>query len=220
MAMENLWFILSLGTGLGMLHALDSDHLLTLANYNPVRSSLRQSIGFCSRWAIGHGAAIVIIGVAVLVFKLAIPFTLAAVAEHVVGVILIVLGMLALIHSTKALVVNQQSHDGGASLDTHGMLTSWRQQRIIGIGFLHGTSGSAALLALLPITQLPTPWLGMAYLLCFSLGVLVAMLIFGGILGTVFRRLGQRYFKLLAVLRVLIAIPAIVIGFLMVVQSA
>jgi hypothetical protein len=36
----------------------------------------------------------------------------------------------------------------------------------------------------------------------------------------VFRSLGQRYFNFLAVLRMLIAIPAIVIGCLMVVQRA
>ncbi len=219
MAMANLWFILSLGVGLGMLHAIDSDHLLTLANFNPGQSSLQQRIGFCGRWAIGHGAAIVIIGLAVLIFKLAIPFTLAAVAEHVVGFILIVLGTLALFHSAQVLVAIRQGHGAVTNIAVQSSLAGWRQHRIIGIGFLHGTSGSAAVLALLPITQLPTPWLGMAYLVCFSLGVLLAMMLFGGVVGSVFQRLGQRYIKFLVVLRVVIALPAIVIGCLMIVPG-
>ena len=220
MAMVNLWFIFSLGTGLGMLHALDSDHLLTLANFSPGQSSLQQRIGFCGRWAVGHGAAIVIVGLAVLFFKLAIPFTLAAVAEHVVGVVLILLGSLALLHSTKTLLTIRQHHGNEASINTQGILAGVQQHRIVGIGFLHGTSGSAALLALLPITQLTSPWQAMGYLLCFSLGVLLAMLVFGGILGGLFHYLGKKYLQSLYILRIVIAIPAIVIGFLMVVPRA
>ncbi|MBI3563459.1 MAG: sulfite exporter TauE/SafE family protein [Gammaproteobacteria bacterium] len=223
---SNLWEILLIGVGLGMLHALDSDHLLTLANFTPNRTSISNSLNFCSRWAMGHGVAILIVGVAVVVFQQAIPFRLASMAERVVGLVLVLLGLGTLLRSARAFTAARgflPRDEGGAnfsSLLNRGSGSPWHQHRVVGIGFLHGISGSAALLALLPMTQLATALQAMAYLLCFSLGVLFAMLVFGGVLGGLFQRLGQRYLRALSVLRLIIAVPAIIIGALMVVNQS
>lgn len=208
----NLWLVLFLGLSLGLMHALDSDHLLTLANFTPNHTALRNSMVLCSRWAIGHGAAILVIGSAVLVFKMAIPFSLAAVAEHGVGFILVGLGSLALYHAARTLTVNRQVSAHGSNAPVGNPATGWQQHRIVGIGFLHGTAGSATLLALLPVTQLQPVWWGMSYLLSFSCGVLLAMLLFGTLLGTVFQAVTRRSVQTLSIVRMVMAVPAIGVG--------
>ncbi len=57
-----------------------------------------------------------------------------------------------------------------------------------------------------------SPWLGVAYLGVFSLGTLVSMLIFGGLLGAVFERVTRRGERLIRGLRTLLAFGAIGFG--------
>ncbi len=212
---SNLYLILSLALGFGVFHAMDTDHLLTLANVSPSKTSIPQTLRFCSRWALGHGVAVIILGCLVLMFQMAIPYTLANIAGHMVGLILIALGMLVFVQSAKNLMVAKQQ-DAQRGLQNHAdQFGVVHHHRVMGIGFLHGISGSATLLALLPMTQLQSAWLGMAYLLFFSLGVLLAMLFFGGLLGGLFRTLAQRYIHSLSVLRLCLALLAIVVGVVM-----
>ena len=80
------------------------------------------------------------------------------------------------------------------------------------IGLLHGTAGSAPLLALLPLAQIPSPWLGVAYLALFTLGVLLSMLLFGGVLSSAVRWLQRFGNKVITVFRITIASGSIVFG--------
>ena len=50
--------LLAMGFGLGLLHALDPDHVLAVANLNDARAGRRGSLAFSARWALGHGAAL------------------------------------------------------------------------------------------------------------------------------------------------------------------
>lgn len=59
------------------------------------------------------------------------------------------------------------------------------------VGGLHGVAGSAPVVALIPITNLGSVWLGIACLLLFSLGVLLTMLLFGELLGLLMARLAR-----------------------------
>ena len=58
------------------------------------------------------------------------------------------------------------------------------------VGALHGLAGSAAILALLPMT-LRSPLLGLAYLVLFGVGVAVAMAFVSGLLGHFAGRLSR-----------------------------
>jgi sulfite exporter TauE/SafE len=77
------------------------------------------------------------------------------------------------------------------------------------VGVLHGTAGSAPLLVLLPLSQMSSPWVGLAYLLLFGVGVFFAMLLFGGALGQLFdlaRNWGQQFINGLRILVSLVSI--------------
>jgi sulfite exporter TauE/SafE len=93
MADSHIFSLLSLGFLLGLKHALDADHvaaILTIATENRTfwRSSL---IGFC--WGVGHTVILLIVGTAVLLFKLTIPSAWAKLFEVAVGVMLVGLGL-------------------------------------------------------------------------------------------------------------------------------
>jgi ABC-type nickel/cobalt efflux system permease component RcnA len=81
------------------------------------------------------------------------------------------------------------------------------------IGVLHGTAGSAPLLALIPITQIASPWWGIAYLALFAIGVLLSMLLFGGLLSTAIRGAQQFSNKVITVFRITMASGSVAYGF-------
>lgn len=77
---------------------------------------------------------------------------------------------------------------------------------------LHGTAGSAPLLALLPISKFATPWHGVAYVLLFGAGVFIAMFVFGGLLGRMLSLAIKRGSQIITVMRSLIASCSVVYG--------
>jgi ABC-type nickel/cobalt efflux system permease component RcnA len=205
--------LLAMGFGLGLLHALDPDHVLAVANLNDARAGRRGSLAFSARWALGHGAALLMIGALVLLAGLAVPTGLSAWAEYLVGFVLIGLGMgalWALWAGEAPLQVHRHGADG-AHLHVTG-LPAHHGRRALLVGLLHGTAGSASLLALTPLVTAPTPWIGMAYLLLFGAGVLTAMIAFGGLLGAGLGRLRQGIPSLASGLRATLALAAMALG--------
>lgn len=207
--------LLALGLGLGLAHALDPDHLLAVANLGDVRAGYRATLGFCARWALGHGTALLAIGALVLLAGMAVPAGLSAAAEHLVGGVLIALGIAALWRlGAGAAPVQWHRHGAGRHLHLAG-LPVHRGYRPLLVGLLHGTAGSASLLALTPLVTAANPWIGMSYLLLFGVGVMAAMLAFGGVLGAGFRRLHGARARAATGLRVLVALGAMAFGVVM-----
>ncbi|MDY6942320.1 MAG: urease accessory protein UreH [Pseudomonadota bacterium] len=184
---------LGLGFALGLLHALDPDHVLAVANLGNDRGNRRSSLAFCGRWALGHGAVLLLIGAGVLFAGQAMPVMLSEIAESLVAYVLIALGIWVFWTLGFGVPPLQLHRHGrhGRHLHVSGLPTHRSGQLAVMVGSLHGLAGSASLLALLPLTQLTSPWLGMLYLVLFALGVLLAMLALGRALDGLFR-LGRR----------------------------
>ncbi|MGE3297876.1 MAG: urease accessory protein UreH [Porticoccaceae bacterium] len=205
--------LMSMGFGLGLLHALDPDHLLAVANLGDARVGRRAALGLCARWALGHGAALLVIGALVLLAGMAVPSALSAAAEHLVGWVLMALGVTMLWRlRVGAASVQLHGHGVGGTHPQAPGLPARQNFRALLVGLLHGTAGSAALLALAPLATAADPWLGMSYLLLFAVGVLAAMMAFGGVLGAGFRCLLGTGTGVSAGLRMLIALAAIAFG--------
>ncbi len=208
--------ILALAFTLGMLHALDADHIMAISSLIGQRPGLLISLRFCSRWALGHGSALLLMGMLVLLLGLTIPPSLSDIFESLVGVLLSGLGAWVLWQITRhQLHLHFHQH---AEQVPHA---HWHKRQDVGhshehgalfIGVLHGLAGSAPLLALIPITQMKSPWMGLLYLLIFAVGVLATMLLFGGLLGTAITRLRQFSDRLLTALRTVIAFATIAVG--------
>ena len=205
--------LLTMGFGLGLLHALDPDHVLAVANLGDARAGRRATLDFCTRWALGHGVALLFIGALVLLAGMAVPSDLSAAAEHLVGWVLIALGVTTLwrLWAGEAPVQLHCHGVDGTHLHVAG-LPAHQGRRALLVGLLHGTAGSASLLVLAPLATAANPWLGMSYLLLFAIGVLAAMMVFGGVLGAGFRRLRGKRAGVSTGLRMLVALAAMAFG--------
>lgn len=190
--------LFALAFGLGLLHALDADHIAAVSGMASHRPGLRGSVRFCLRWALGHGSVLMAIGGAVLLLGMAIPERLSAVAEYLVGGVLVLIGAMIFydlyrrrahihFHSHNDLPrhAHWHVHSGHSRHDKtahrHGHAATL-------VGALHGLAGSAPLLLLLPLGQMDSPLQGIVYLIFFCVGVVAAMLLFGGVLGLVLAR--------------------------------
>lgn len=222
MADFNIWALLSMAFALGMVHALDADHVAAVSGLSCTGSSWKNSLRFCTRWALGHTAALLLIGAAVLFLGMAIPQPVSAWAEKLVGLALILIGSWVLLdlwrkqaHLHFHAHDNMPKHAHWHTHDAHEQQHADHHQHDhtpIMVGALHGTAGSAPLLAVLPLSQMPSPWMGFFYLLLFGAGVLIAMLIFGGALGSLFVLLQHWGDRFIALLRLLVAVVSIGFG--------
>jgi len=225
-----LWNILLLALGLGMLHALDADHVIAVTGLSSIdlekkdkKLNRKKSIIFCGRWAIGHGGALIIIGSAVFFLGMAIPETLSNYAENSVGIVLVMLGIYVLldIRRNEAHVHFHQHEDGRRHMHWHTHKQT-NKETVNGkhkhehapvlVGLLHGIAGSAPLLVLLPLAKMSSPWVGIMYLILFAIGVFIAMMFFGGLIGHMFLWTKQWGNGFINVLRTIISIVSIGYG--------
>jgi hypothetical protein len=165
--MISLGLLSVLGAGLlmGILHAFDPDHVMTMSSLGSRPDARGATASYALSWGVGHGGILTIAALALLLFEVPMPGTLPEGAERFVGVILIAAG------GSLVLALWRGRADGP-------LAPGLRSKAPFLIGMVHGTAGSAAVFALLPVGLL-SPLLGVIYVLVFSLGVLVGMIGFG-----------------------------------------
>ena len=236
MDFANIYSIVTLALSLGFMHALDADHIMAVSALTSSSKSPRNTLRFSLRWAIGHGATLIFIGSCVFLLGMAIPDQLSQYAEHLVGLVLIVIGLYLLFTIRKKNIhVHYHEHDGlpkhahwhshstsaedQARQVPHEKVPHKHKHSAIMVGVLHGTAGSAPLLVLIPMAKLTSPLYGMIYLIVFSIGVLICMALFGGLLGLLYQWLASRGQYIIKLLRLTIASVTIVVGGLLLVGA-
>lgn len=219
---SNIIIILLLAFSVGMVHALDADHVIAVSSLACHKKTIRDGIRFCLNWTIGHSLTLLVIGVAVFVFGMTIPQSMSAWAEGFVGLLLILIGVGVLLDLRKnSMQLHFHRHDEGVvHAHWHSREHSTKEHdakeqnhhRAVLVGVLHGAAGSAPLLAVIPLTVVSSPWLGMLYLLIFSTGIFIAMLFVGGIIGSVFTRLHHGADRVLKILLTSLGSVSIIFG--------
>src|SRR6202035_1527730 len=93
--------ILAIGFVLGMRHATDPDHVIAVSTIVSRERSLVKAgfIGFL--WGLGHTLTILVVGTAIILFRIVIPARAGLAMEFCVGVVLILLGVLNLTGTMK-----------------------------------------------------------------------------------------------------------------------
>jgi high-affinity nickel-transport protein len=147
--------LLVLGLLLGVRHAIDPDHVVAVTTIVSRQPTLGRASAIGALWGIGHTATILIVGGTILIFRLTIPPRLGLAMEFVVALMLIVLGLLNL--SGRTLSAMQST------------------MRPLVVGFVHGLAGSA-FVAMLVLSAISSPALGVAYLLIFGAGTILGMI--------------------------------------------
>jgi hypothetical protein len=146
-----------LGLLLGIRHAVDPDHVVAVATIATGQGSIRRASVIGAMWGVGHTVTILLVGGAIIVFRIAIPPRLGLAFEFAVGIVLIVLG-----------VANLVSHAEPSPSQT--------ATRPLVVGMVHGLAGSAAV-ALLVLAAVRDPRWAIGYLLLFGLGTIVGMIL-------------------------------------------
>lgn len=230
MEINNLYSLITLALSLGIVHALDADHIMAVSALSGSNANSRSSVRFCLRWALGHGATLITIGVCVFLFGMAIPDQLSIYAEHAVGLVLIFLGILIFIKLRRSNIhLHYHQHDGlpehahwhahqnsnekqNSNTANHRAEPHHHHHSAVMVGILHGAAGSAPLLVLIPVAKLTTPVYGIIYLVVFSVAVIIAMAVFGGLLGKLYQWLAVYGAQTIKYLRLSIASGAIIVG--------
>lgn len=191
-----IFALLGLGFMLGMMHALDADHVMAVSVLSVGRPGLGRTLRFSANWAIGHGGVLLFSSLMLFGLGLAIPEPLQRLAEVGVGVLLIGLGFwcfwvlrkrrLSLEEHLHGDLRHRHWHEAG---DETGRGHGKGGHAPIMVGMLHGLAGSAPALALIPAVAQGQLGPALGYLMLFSLGVMVSMVTFGLGWGSLLSRL-------------------------------
>jgi hypothetical protein len=105
---------------------------------------------------VGHTVTILVVGGAIILFRIAIPPRLGLAFEFAVGIVLIVLGLVNLLSREE-----KPTKPSGA--------------RPLVVGMVHGLAGSAAV-ALIVLAAVHDPRWAIGYLMLFGIGTIVGMM--------------------------------------------
>ena len=210
--------LLGLGLVFGLKHATEVDHVVAVSTIVSEHRNVLRSALVGGLWGAGHTAALVIIGVLVLVFRVSIPPGVATWLEFGVALMIIALGVVAVarvLRKRADVHLHRHSHDGQshvhihfhehgtehapatapqASVKKHASHSHAISQvgfKPMLVGAMHGLAGSAAL-TLLVVTQVQSIWLGLIYLAIFGVGSTVGMLLMSALIGLPFALSGRR----------------------------
>ena len=214
--------LISVGFTLGLVHALDADHIMAVSAMSNARPGKRRSLLFCASWALGHAGVLLASGLLLFGFGIGLPESFAQLAEVFVGAFLVVMGLVCLWRFRRERI-SLAEHRHGEIVHRHwqiegsghaGETDGDRLQRHtpVMVGVMHGLAGSAPALALIPVVVHGDLVTALLYLLLFSFGVMLAMLVFGLGFGATQHFLQQRYLWVFNGFRNLVASASILVG--------
>lgn len=160
--------LLALGFLLGLKHATDADHVVAVTTMVTKMRHIKHAAIIGVIWGIGHSFMIIVVGIAIIFFRLSIPTLAQQAFELLVAVALIVLG----IFNVTGIHAHVHYHDH----KPHYFL------RPFIMGLIHGLAGSAAV-ALLIAGSIQYLGIALLYLGIFGLGTIVGMMLFTTLLG-------------------------------------
>ncbi len=197
--------LISIITGIaaGAIHVVGGvDHLISMtpSAFSHPRIAFRNGV----TWGLGHSAGVLFLSILAIWIK---DFTyiqrMSAVAEFSVGIVLLVVGVLA-IRSSLGLNIHTHSHvhENGHSHDHLHLHFRGRQKHsrhshaVTSLGFLHGLAGASHWLAVIPALALPP--LGAAlYLAAYLLSSIATMAAFLMAISFATKKAGRRVFPLI-----------------------
>lgn len=196
------------GLAAGVVHAMEADHMVAVTTFVAKRPRPLQALRFGIRWGVGHSLVIATVGTALVLLDVRLPPALIGILELSVGVMMLGLGLWLL----TGLLRHGRALDYGCARPVARPSSGSGGHRATWVGVVHGLGGTAALLALLPVTLLGSPGLAGAYLLMFGLGTILSMGLYSFIAGWLFLRAGRHSSALAQALRGGTAVASMGIG--------
>lgn len=154
-----------LGFLLGLRHATDADHVVAVTAIVARERTLGRAARIGAMWGVGHSLTLLVVGGAIVAFRLVIPPRVGLGLEFCVALMLILLGF------------NNLRGAKGANADhRHDIPPVFNGLRPLLIGTVHGLAGSAAVALLVLATIRETSW-ALVYLAIFGIGTIVGMML-------------------------------------------
>ena len=188
----------SLGSLLGMRHALEPDHLAAVSTLvTGERSSYKAAfLGAC--WGVGHTTTLIVCGAALVLLRAEMPARVSDLFELGVALMLVALGIRAMyLAAGQGAAGPVHVHHHGHVVHVHPGATphvhigAWTlARRPLLVGAVHGLAGSGALTALV-LTTLPSTAARLTYMIVFGLGSTIGMATLSGVLGWPLARVGR-----------------------------
>jgi hypothetical protein len=180
------WAAYAAAFTLGAAHALEVDHMVAVSAFVGGDPRLGPATAFGLRWGMGHAMAVLAAGGLLAWSGLTVPPHAQRWAEVGVGLALIGVGLWAWRNARKLHLHDPAGHGGHAHLHAHGGPTHEHPHRHSPparrhvhlstlVGAVHGLSGSAPVVALIPVTLMPSFPSALAYLLAFGVGTTAGM---------------------------------------------
>ncbi len=183
---------------LGLQHALEADHIAAVASLASGKTGVGRIARHGAIWGLGHALALGGFAGSIYGLKLALDERLAHGLEFAVGLMLVVLGALALkrLHRERIHVHVHRHGDEPPHLHVHSHAGDVADHRLsqhahahprdgwarsLSVGVMHGLAGSAALVALTASTA-SSASLGLVFMLLFGLGSVAGMAAFSAVI--------------------------------------
>jgi ABC-type nickel/cobalt efflux system permease component RcnA len=226
--------ILALGFGLGVKHALDTDHLVAVAAIVSERKNVLSSSLVGALWGIGHTASLLVVGLILLMFRVQLPESFTQFMELIVALMLIVLGSIAIrkVLRGDSIHIHQHEHEGHKHIHLHlhnNSETKAQEQhhhelpffarlsllagskKPLYIGMVHGLAGSGALMLLI-LSTIPSTATGLLYIGTFGIGSMLGMLLMSALISVPFFLSAKASHKLSDSVRLVAGILSICFG--------
>ena len=186
---------IALGALLGLRHATDADHVVAVTAIVARERRLSRAAWVGALWGIGHTLTLLVVGGAIVAFRLVIPPRIGLGLEFGVALMLILLGYQNL----------RAGHDSPSARPA---------VRPFLVGLVHGLAGSAAV-ALLVLATIRDTLSALAYLLVFGLGTVAGMVAVTVMLAAPAMYVGARVNRLQAGIRFAAGALSIAFGVLL-----
>ena len=175
-------------------------------------------------WGLGHTAALLAAGVAVIGLKLTITRQVSFWMETAVAAMLVVLGARAVRVAIKGWRIHRHRHTHGGREHAHFHLhrpqeeLTHQHRHALGfglrpflVGLVHGFAGSAGLM-LLVLGTIPSALAGLAYIAIFGLGSTGGMLLMSSLISLPFVWSAGRFRLITQALQIAVGFGSIVFG--------
>lgn len=231
--------VIALGTAflLGLVHAIEVDHMIAVTAFVSTRPALRAAAGFGARWGLGHSLAVLAAGGLLLATGLRWPEGYDAIGEGLVGVMLVAVGLWAMRRARKLHLHPPEEHGDHLHLHAHKGAEQGHghehhhsphhahhhpapaSRGITVVGMLHGLAGTSAVVALVPVTLMDRTAVGLGYLLAFGAGTMLAMTGYAVLAAVAMREATEASVRLGQKLGALVGVGSVVVGGWWVVQA-
>ncbi len=194
-------YAIPMGLSAGIFHVVSgADHLVAMAPSsitNP-RSALKNGLS----WGIGHSSGIIILSIIAIFIRDIVPLEkFSSLAELLVGVSLLFIGVIAIRNSTKfGIHSHQHEHKNGIShkhfhYHKTKKLHNNNSHALTGLGLLHGIAGGSHLVPLIFVITIPDLQGAILYLFSYLTGSVVIMSLFTYLISISVLNIGKNQIK-------------------------